>query len=114
MKKIVLVLLINILFSTILQAQEYNTIDPKKKTEKAEVSCGECKFKMKGKGCHLAVRIKGKAYWVDGAHIESFGDAHDKKMGFCNAIRKAEIQGDLKGERYVLSYLKFTDVKRAR
>ena len=32
----------------------------------AEASCGQCQFKMEGKGCDLAVRINGKSYFVDG------------------------------------------------
>ncbi|NCI47196.1 hypothetical protein GWC94_11135 [Sediminibacterium sp. WSJ-3] len=77
----------------------------------AEVSCGECQFKMKGKGCHLAVRVDDKTYWVDGADVDSFGDAHDKDMGFCNKVRKADVQGEVKDGRFQLSYLKFTDEK---
>lgn len=79
--------------------------DPAKKTEQAEISCGQCKFHLKGKGCDLAVRINGKAYFVDGAHIDEFGDAHGK-MGFCNAIRKAEVQGTVVNDRFVVTYLR--------
>lgn len=89
--------------------QIFTTPDPLKKIQKAEISCGECKFKMKGEGCHLAVRMNGKNYWVGNADVESFGDAHDKKMGFCNKIRKAEIQGEIKNGKYALTYLKFLD-----
>lgn len=91
--------------------KDYSIVNPSKKIQMAEVSCGECQFKMKGKGCHLAVRIDGKAYWVDGADVDSFGDAHDKKMGFCNKVRKAGIQGELKNGRWQLTYLKFADDK---
>jgi hypothetical protein len=31
---------------------------------------------MEGKACDLAVRIDGKAYFVDGTSIDSHGDAH--------------------------------------
>ncbi|SJZ87339.1 DUF6370 family protein [Sediminibacterium ginsengisoli] len=89
----------------------FSKIDPAKKVRIAEVSCGECQFKMKGEGCHLAVRVNGKSYWVDGADVDSFGDAHDKETGFCNKIRKAEIQGTVKNNRFELTYLKFTDKK---
>jgi hypothetical protein len=106
---------ITLMFSMSAGAQEqkkdYATIDPSKKIQSAEVSCGECQFKMKGKSCHLAVRLDGKDYWVDGADVDSFGDAHDKQTGFCNAIRKADVQGVIKDGRFLLSYLKFTDEK---
>ena len=79
--------------------------DPKKKIEVVEISCGECRFKLKGHGCDLAVRINGKAYFIDGVNIDDFGDAHGK-MGFCMAIRKAEVQGELVKNRFKVSYLK--------
>jgi len=61
-----------------------------------EASCGQCLFDMKEKeGCDLAIRIDGKSYFVDGAHIDDFGDAHAED-GFCSAIRKAEVEGELK------------------
>lgn len=91
---------------------DFSKSDPSKKIQAAEVSCGECQFKMKGKGCHLAVRIDGKSYWVDGADVDSFGDAHDQKMGFCNKVRKADVQGEIRNGRYTLTYLSFTDTKK--
>jgi Family of unknown function (DUF6370) len=45
-----------------------------------EVSCGQCQFKMQGKGCDLAVRINNKAYYVDGTKIDEHGDAHEKMV----------------------------------
>ena len=65
---------------------------------------------MKGKSCDLAVRIKGKAYFIDGANIDSFGDAHGK-MGFCNAIRKAEVQGEIVSNRFKVTYFKLIETK---
>lgn len=65
-----------------------------------EVSCGTCMFKMKGEGCKLAVKINEQFYFVDGAGIDDFGDAHAKD-GFCNAIRKAEMKGEFKKEVFV-------------
>lgn len=71
----------------------------------AEVSCGQCQFKMEGKGCNLAVRIKGKSYFMDGTKIDDHGDAHAKD-GFCQKIRKAEIKGTLVNNRFVATYFK--------
>lgn len=65
-----------------------------------EASCGECKFGLKGNGCHLAVRINGKAYFVDSTTIDEHGDAHAKD-GFCNAVRKAKVLGYIKNNRFV-------------
>jgi len=71
----------------------------------AKASCGQCQFKMEGKGCNLAVRIKGKPYFVDGTKIDDHGDAHAKD-GFCQKIRKAEIKGTLVNNRFVATYFK--------
>lgn len=82
-----------------------NVVDSSKEILTAEVSCGECQFKMAGKGCDLAVRINGKCYFVDGTTIEDHGDAHAKD-GFCESIKKADIQGEIKGDRIKVSYFK--------
>lgn len=79
--------------------------DTTKKIQIVEVSCGECKFHLKGKSCDLAVRINGKAYFIDGADIDSFGDAHAND-GFCKAIRKAEVQGEVVNNRFKVTYIK--------
>jgi hypothetical protein len=82
-----------------------STPDPNKKVQVVETACGECQFKLAGKGCDLAVRIDGKAYFVDGTDIDSHGDAHAKD-GFCNAVRKAEVQGNLVNDRFKVTYFK--------
>lgn len=83
--------------------------DPKKKIEVVEASCGQCNFKMEGSGCSLAVRIKDKSYFVDGTAIDQHGDAHDEN-GFCNAIRKAEVQGRVENNRFKVTYFKLLPV----
>ena len=82
-----------------------STPDPNKKVQIVETACGECQFKLSGDGCDLAVRINGKAYFVDGTDIDSHGDAHAKD-GFCNAVRKAEVQGEIENDRYKVTYFK--------
>jgi hypothetical protein len=47
---------------------------------------------MEGHGCELAVRIDGKPYFVDGTSL----DSHDANDGFCTAIRKASVIGEIK------------------
>jgi len=82
-----------------------STPDPGKKVQVVETACGECQFKLAGKGCDLAVRIDGKAYFVDGTDIDSHGDAHAED-GFCKAVRKAEVQGNLVNDRFKVTYFK--------
>lgn len=79
--------------------------DPNKKIQVVETSCGECRFKLEGKGCDLAVRIDGKAYFVEGTDIDSHGDAHAND-GFCKAVRKAEVQGEVVNNRFKVTYFK--------
>jgi hypothetical protein len=79
--------------------------DATKPIQTVEVSCGKCKLGLPGKSCDLAVRIDGKAYYADGADIDNFGDAHAYD-GMCNAIHKAEVQGELVDNRFKISYIK--------
>lgn len=72
------------------------------KPQIVEVSCGECQFEMKGKGCDLAIRIDGKSYFADGIKIDDYGDAHAKD-GFCEAIRKAKVTGKIVNNRFLVS-----------
>ena len=66
-----------------------------------EASCGQCLFGLtEPKGCDLAVRIEGRAYFVDGSHIDDHGDAHAER-GMCNAIRKARVTGEVVDDRFV-------------
>ncbi len=76
------------------------------KTQTVEAACGQCQFGMKGKaGCDLAVRINGTPYFVDGTDIHKHGDAHAAD-GFCSTIRKAEVVGEVKNDRFAASSFK--------
>lgn len=88
-------------------------LDSTKKTQVVEASCGECQFGLAGKSCDLAVRINGKAYFVDGTSIDKHGDAHAKE-GFCNAIRKAEVQGEVVNNRFKATYFKLLPVEKKK
>lgn len=79
--------------------------DSTKKIQIVEASCGQCRFHMPGKGCNLAVRINGKDYFVDGTSIDEHGDAHAKD-GFCEAVRKAKVQGEIVNNRFEATYFK--------
>lgn len=108
--KIFFVSIICLLIGSSLFSQKTDSIpDPKKKIQVVETSCGECQFKLEGKGCDLAVRIDGKAYFVDGTDIDSHGDAHAND-GFCKAVRKAEVQGEVVNNRFKVSYFKLLKV----
>ena len=82
--------------------------DPDKKIQVVEASCGLCQFGLKIKDCSLAVRMDNKVYLVDGTSIDDHGNAHAKD-GFCNAIRKAEVQGELVDNRFKATYFKLID-----
>ncbi len=79
--------------------------DSTQAVQHAEAACGKCLFGMKDNDCMLAVRINGKAYHVEGADSNGFGDAH-KNDGFCNATWKAAINGRLEQNRFKVSSLK--------
>jgi hypothetical protein len=80
------------------------------KTQVVEAACGQCQFGLPGKSCDLAIRINGKAYFVDGTKIDSHGDAHAKD-GFCNAIRKAEVSGELVKGRFKATHFELLPEK---
>lgn len=92
-------------------ASKMSTPNPKMKIQIVEVACGECKLGLAGENCDLAVRIKGKSYFVEGTNIDDHGDAHDKE-GFCNAISKAEVQGKIVGDKFIATYFKVIKEKK--
>jgi hypothetical protein len=96
------------LFFCSTYAQENKKADSKV----VEVSCGQCKFAMTDKkGCDLAVRIDGKSYFVEGTTIDEHGDAHATD-GFCSAIRKAEVVGEIKDNKFVVTYFKLLPIDK--
>lgn len=103
--KKILIILLFIPFLCFSQKTETNKLkfDPNKKTLKVGASCGICMLNMKGKECLLAVKYKDESYYVDGAGIDDFGDAHSD-TGFCNSISDAKIQGKLIDEIFFVSY----------
>lgn len=87
--------------------------DPSKKVKVVEAACGECQFGMDGKSCDLTVKIDGKPYFVDGTSIDEHGDAHAAN-GFCNIVRKAEVQGEVVNGRFHASYFRLLDDKKKK
>ena len=107
MKKIISILALFVCVA--VNAQDSSVSEQAKhkpNTQIVEASCGQCQFGMTDKkGCDLAVRIEGKSYFVDGTNLDDHGDAHAED-GFCSAIRKAEVAGEVKGNRFVASTFK--------
>lgn len=68
-------------------------------------SCGICNFNMTGDECDLAVEINGKYYYTVGSGIDEHGDSHADD-GFCNAIRKAEVVGEIKHDVFYIESFK--------
>lgn len=112
MKKIVSLLSFSFMV-LVAQAQTSSISKPDstKKIQTVEASCGMCQFGMKANDCSLAVRIDGKSYFVDGTSIDQHGDAHAKD-GFCEAIRKAEVQGEIVNNRFKATYFKLLPIKK--
>ena len=114
--KVLMTILGLVLFSFSSIAQ--NNIDPADadatKMEVLEVSCGQCNYGMNdAKGCDLAVKIDGKAYWVDGKTIHDLGD-HHAAGGLCTTTRKAEVIGAVNDGRFKASYMKLLPQEKAK
>ncbi len=92
------------------QDSTFAKLDLTKKVLIVDAACGQCQFKMAGKGCTLAIKIKGKSYFVDKAGIDDFGDAHSDE-GFCNTVRKVKVQGVVNQGKFVPSYFKIIPYK---
>jgi hypothetical protein len=108
MKNFILVVCLT-LFSISVNAQK------KEKTYKVLASCGQCQLEMISKtGCDLAIQYAGKKYWVDGTGIEDHGGSHASD-GFCNAIRKAEVKGSFKDDKfYATSFVLLPEKKKKK
>ena len=107
-------LIMALLFSVGTYAQEKKStgkFDENKKTYEVLASCGTCNFKMKAPGCPLAIKLDGKYYFVDGTKIDDHGDAHADD-GFCNVIKKAKVQGIVKGDSFTASYFEIIKEER--
>ena len=117
MKFIIIATICVIIFAISLTAQqaEEEQIPQKKEApiKVVEASCGQCNFDLPGKGCDLAVRIDGKAYYVDGSNIDDHGDAHASD-GFCSTIRKASVKGIIRDDRFKLEYFKLLPLEEVK
>lgn len=110
MKKIALLVLTLVSLSTSAQEEKKRDL----KNQIVEASCGQCNFGMTSKkGCDLAVKIDGKPYFVEGTKIDQHGDAHAKD-GFCNAVRKAKVSGEIKNDAFVVTTFTLIDEKEKK
>jgi hypothetical protein len=107
MKKLILIFL----FTIACLAFDQQTTPQQLNKKVVEIACGECQFKMKGKNCDLAIRIDGVSYFVDGKTVDDFGDAH-AEHGFCNAISKAEVTGEIVDNRFKAKTIKLIPAKK--
>jgi len=87
--------------------------DKNKPEYTVDASCGTCQFHMPGKSCELAIKFEGKYYYVSGTKIDDHGDAHEKD-GFCNAVRKAKVQGSVVDNMFVVTYFKLLKEKDSK
>ncbi len=115
MKNVILIFLM--CFTAGMAVGQTNKLNQQSKKKDAfqivEASCGECQFKMKGKDCDLAVRINGKAYFVDGTKIDDHGDAHASD-GFCEKIRKAEVSGKVVKKRFIATHFRLLPEEKSK
>lgn len=112
MKNILLLFAISLISASVFAQGKNRKIHQPDSTKKiliVDAACGQCRLGLPGKSCDLAVRINGKSYFVDGTNIDDHGDAHAKD-GFCNSIRKAEVQGEIVNNRFKATYFKLIQV----
>ncbi|TGE15788.1 DUF6370 family protein [Hymenobacter elongatus] len=110
MKSFLLLVLLSVSLASAAQAQQTKAsgvavADAAKETLVVDAACGQCRLGLSGKDCDLAVRMDSQAYFVDGTTIDSHGDAHAKD-GFCQAVRKAKVQGEVVDNRFKASYFR--------
>jgi hypothetical protein len=107
-------ILCSVLFTSVNSfSQTVGKIDTTQKVYTVKTSCGKCKFGMTGKTCDLAVKLNNKTYYVEGAAIDDFGDAHAGD-GFCNAVRQAKVQGSVVNGKFVATYFELVPQKKKK
>ena len=109
-KPIILLLLFPLVFFGQKIKEKSLKFNPELHIIKVDASCGICMFNMEGKTCELAIKLNDSKYYVEGTGIDDHGDAH-AKSGFCNAIRKAEVQGKIIEQKFHLTYFELKEIK---
>lgn len=103
----------NVFGQVVIDSAAAKQPDPNKKLHTVKVACGQCKLGLSGKGCDLAVRFNGKAYFVEGTAIDEHGDAHADD-GFCNTVREAKVQGEVVNGKFLVSYFQLLPQKKSK
>jgi hypothetical protein len=115
--KVLMVFLISVIsvnvFGQTTDSSVISKSDLGKETYTVKASCGKCKFGMTGKTCDLAIKFKGRSYYVEGAAIDDFGDAHADD-GFCQAVREARVQGEVVNGKFVATYFELLPQKKKK
>ena len=75
------------------------TVQVSLENQVVEASCGQCNLGLEGRGCDLAIRVDGEAYYVDGTSISDHGDEHGED-GMCSCVREAKVSGELVDGRF--------------
>ena len=85
------------------------------KRYKVLAACGTCQFdSFSATACSLAIQVAGKIYWVDGSSLVDHGDEHAHN-GMCETVRKAEVKGAFKGNRFnATSFTLLADKKKKK
>ena len=95
-------------------AQEHSESHKMKINMIVDASCSKCQFEKDDDTCLLAIEINSEIFYVEGTSIDAHGDAHGA-TGFCNAIRKAHVIGEISENRFLLekfSLLKYSPKKK--
>ena len=82
-------------------AQEHSESHKMKINMIVDASCSKCQFEKDDDTCLLAIEINSEIFYVEGTSIDAHGDAHGV-TGFCNAIRKAHVIGEISENRFLL------------
>ena len=83
----------------------FTHLNKKQKVYEVEASCGSCQFDMPGDDCQLAIKFQDKKYYVVGPNINDYGGSHATN-GFCQVVRKAQVQGKVVQDKFVVTYFK--------
>ena len=63
------------------------------------MSCGMCNFNTDENDCKLAIKVGRYVLPVKDVNIDAHGDSHAKD-GYCNVIKKAYVEGSVRGNKF--------------
>ena len=68
-----------------------------------------CNFMNGQNNCSLAIKVGRDVLSVEGIGIDEHGDSHAKD-GYCNVIKKAYVEGSVRGNKFYPDKLKPTKI----